>query len=163
MKASRGKSTQQKQALEMSVARETISRYETGKDRVNIDVARHYSKKYDNPSFAITVQHEYTGTGPILLDGPNADLHRSAVKEKTLEEMEEALNGLKNTSFVKPMGSLQLFEIQEVQKVLEELIEANTAISNLIATICVESKLSYRSLWADHYQFLIAEGYLLKD
>ena len=45
-------------------------------------VARQYSAKYDNPRFAITLQNQYTVTGPVLLDGENIDLHRSAIKEK---------------------------------------------------------------------------------
>lgn len=160
MKEDRGKSTQQKQALEMSVSRETISRYENGKDKLNIDVANQYSKKYDNPYFAMTLQNEYTGTGPILLDGESADLHRSAIKEKTLEELEEAFNRLKSTSLVKPLATLQIFEKQEVEKAIEELIEAQTAIGNLVAVLCLEGGFSYRDMWMEHYQHLMSEGYV---
>jgi len=160
MKELRGDDTQQKQALRMSIARETVSRYETGKDKVNIDVARQYSAKYDNPRFAITVQNQYTGTGPVLLDGENADLHRSAVKEKTLEELEEAFNRLKKTSLAKPLACLEIYEKQDLHDALEELIEASTAISNLVAVVCMESGISYKSLWLDHYNYLISKGFL---
>lgn len=163
MKQLRGNDTQQKKALEMSVARETISRYETGKDKVNIDVARQYSAKYDNPRFAITVQNEYTGTGPVILDGENVDLHRSAIKEKTLEELEEAFNRLKSTSLAKPLACLELFEKQDLHDSLEELIEASTAISNLVAVVCMESGISYKELWVDHYNYLISKGFLKGD
>lgn len=163
MKELRGADTQQKQALEMSVARETISRYETNKDRVNVDVARQYSAKYDNPRFAITVQNEYTGTGPVILDGENVDLHRSAIKEKTLEELEEAFNRLKSTSLAKPLACMELFEKQDLHDSLEELIEASTAISNLVAVVCMESGISYKELWVDHYNYLISKGFLKGD
>lgn len=163
MKELRGADTQQKQALEMSVARETISRYETNKDRVNVDVARQYSAKYDNPRFAITVQNEYTGTGPVILDGENVDLHRSAIKEKTLEELEEAFNRLKSTSLAKPLACMELFEKQDLHDSLEELIEASTAISNLVAVVCMESGISYKDLWVDHYNYLISKGFLKGD
>lgn len=163
MKQLRGTDTQQKQALEMSVARETISRYETNKDRVNVDVARQYSAKYDNPRFAITVQNEYTGTGPVILDGENVDLHRSAIKEKTLEELEEAFNRLKSTSLAKPLACMELFEKQDLHDSLEELIEASTAISNLVAVVCIESGISYKELWVDHYNYLISKGFLKGD
>ncbi|GEK30299.1 hypothetical protein KZO01_06080 [Kurthia zopfii] len=160
MKELRGDDTQQKQALKMSIARETVSRYETGKDKVNIDVARQYSAKYDNPRFAITVQNQYTGTGPVLLDGENVDLHRSAIKEKTLEELEEAFNRLKKTSLAKPLACLEIYEKQDLHDALEELIEASTAISNLVAVVCMESDISYKSLWLDHYNYLISKGFL---
>lgn len=160
MKEIRGNQTQQKTAGEMHVARETISRYETGKDKVNVDVANKYSKKYDDPRFAMTVQSEYTGTGPVWLDGPNADLHRSAIKEKTLEELEEAFSSLKDTCLSKPLRNLQTFEIQKVQDSLEELVEASTAISQLVAVICMEAGISYRDLWSNHYHYLASEGYL---
>lgn len=163
MKQLRGNDTQQKKALEMSVARETISRYETGKDKVNIDVARQYSAKYDNPMFAMAIQTEYTGTGPVLLDGENIDLHRSAIKEKTLEELEEAFNRLKSTSLAKPLACLELFEKQDLHEALEELIEASTAISNLVAVVCMEAKISYKDLWTDHYRYLVSQGLLKED
>ncbi|MFJ8261435.1 helix-turn-helix domain-containing protein [Rummeliibacillus sp. NPDC094406] len=163
MKDLRGNQTQQKTAGEMHVARETISRYETGKDKVNVDVANKYSKKYDDPCFAMTVQNEYTGTGPVWLDGPNADLHRSAIKEKTLEELEEAFSRLKETGLSKPLSNLQPFELQEVHEALEELVEAETAISQFIAVVCMETGISYRGLWMDHYRYLISQGFLKED
>lgn len=163
MKEMRAKETQQKQALDMSVARETISRYETNKDKINADVARKFSSKYDDPRFAMAIQTEYTGTGPILLDGPNADLHRSAVKEKTLEELEEALSRLKSTSLVKPLASMELFEKQDLHEALEELVEASTAISNLVAVLCMEAQISYRDLWMEHYHYLMSQGLLKED
>lgn len=162
MREIRGNKTQQKQALEMSVSRESISRYETNKDKVNAGVARQYSAKYDNPMFAMAIQTEYTGTGPVLLDGPNADLHRSAVKEKTLEELGEAFNRLKSTSLVKPLAAMELYEKQDLHDALEELVEATTAISNLVAVVCMEAKISYKDLWTDHYRYLVSQG-LLKE
>lgn len=42
--------------------------------------------------FALAVQHQYIGTGPIWLNGPNVDLHRCSVREKTIEELQEALD-----------------------------------------------------------------------
>lgn len=163
MKELRADNTQQKQAVTMSVARETISHYETSKDKVNAGVARKYAEKYDDPRLAMTIQQQYTRTGAILLDGENADLHRSAVKEKTLEELEEAFNRLRKTSLVKPLAAMELFEKQELREALEELVEANTAINNLVAVICMESKISYTELYADHYNYLISEGLLKGD
>lgn len=160
LKDLRGGSTQQKLANEMNVSREAISRYETSKDKINVNVAQRISKKYDDPRFAMTLQHEYTSTGPIWLDGPNIDLHRSAVKEKTLEELEEAIHKLRSTSLVKPMNNLTAYELHDVREALNELVEAQTAISHLVAVVCMEANINYAGLWENHYRALKSAGYV---
>ncbi|WP_312754062.1 helix-turn-helix transcriptional regulator [Rummeliibacillus suwonensis] len=160
LKEMRGKDHQQKLADEVHVSRETISKYENGRSKLPKDVSRMLTKKYDSPKLAITVRNEYTGTGPVWLDGPNADLHRSAVKEKTLEELQEAIQGLKNTCLVKPLKNLTAYELQNVHSTLEELVEVQTAIDHLIAVVCMEANISYTGLWSNHYRSLASAGYI---
>lgn len=160
MKKMRGGETQQQLAMEINVSRETVSRYENGSTRIPADVSRAMMQRHDNPQFAFAMRNEYTRTGPVWLDGPNVDLHRSSVKEKTLEELDEVTNALKNFSFAKPLKNLSNWEAPELEKLLEEVVEAITAMEHLAVVVCEEANISYTETWSKHYQQLRAKGWL---
>lgn len=160
MKEMRGGLHQQKFADELNVSRESISKYENGRSKVPADISRELTKKYNQPQFAVTIAQQYTGTGPVWLDGPNVDLHRSSVKEKTLEELEEAIHKLRSTSLAKPLVNLTSYELQSVRDALEELVEAQTAMAHLVAVVCMETGISYTDVWSQHYRSLQSSGYV---
>lgn len=158
LKELRGATTQQQLAFDMGVVRETISKYENGRSQVPADISRTLVDKFDNPKFAITVRNEYTNTGPKWLDGPNVDLHRSSVREKTIEELQEALDAISNTSLAKPLKQ-RIFEMRDIEEMLLEAVEAMTALDHFVAVVCTESKISYTGLWDKHYRELANAGY----
>ncbi|WP_225216045.1 helix-turn-helix domain-containing protein [Psychrobacillus faecigallinarum] len=160
LKEMRGEQTQLSLGLDINTTRETVSKYENGRSKVPSDISRTLVKKFDNAKFAITVRNEYTGTGPKWLDGPNVDLHRSSVKEKTVEEMKEALDLIVNTCLAKPLKKLQHFELQSVDSMLQEAVEAITALDHFIAVVCKEAEISYTEVWDKHYKALMSAGYL---
>lgn len=160
LKEVRGGDTQLQLAFEIGVGREAISKYENGRTRVPADVSRSIVDKYDDPKFALAVQHQYTGTGPRWLDGPNVDLHRCSVKEKTIEELQEALDSIKKTSLTKPAKVINPFERQNIEKMIEESIEAITALANFVAVNTQDFGLSYTNAWSNHYQYLEKAGYI---
>lgn len=159
LKELRGDKTQQQFAFEMGVVRETVSKYENGRSQVPMDISRNLVDKFDNPKFAITIRNAYTGTGPKWLDGENVDLHRSSVKEKTVEELQEALTAIINTSIANPLNTLKPFEYQDVESMLSEVVEAITALDHLVAVVCTESNISYTGIWDKHYTALARAGY----
>lgn len=160
IKEMRSKQTQEQLAMDLNVARETVSKYENGRSRVPADISRSLMERYDNPRFAITIRNEYTSTGPVWLDGPNVDLHRSSVKEKVLEEMKEALDKIEGFCMAKPLNRLQHFEFQAMESLIDESVEAITALEHMIAVICLEANISYREVWHRHYNFLASKGYI---
>jgi DNA-binding XRE family transcriptional regulator len=160
MREMRGKLHQQQLAQEINISRESISKYENKYTKIPVEVSRGLMKKFNNPHFAITLCQEYTGTGPVCLDGPNIDLHRSSLKEKALKDLEEALRNLRNTNFVKPLKNLTSYELHHLQETLNELTKTQTSIANLIANVCTESGISYVELWQQHYDSLQQSGYL---
>lgn len=160
LKEMRGEQTQLSLGFDLNLTRETVSKYENERSRVPADISRTLVNKFDNPKFAITIRNEYTGTGPKWLDGPNVDLHRSSVKEKTLEELGEAIETLSNFCLSKPLKKLQVFEKQALECVLDELIEAQTAIDHMVAVVCKEAEISYTGVWDKHYKSLMSAGYL---
>lgn len=160
LKEMRGSMYQQKLADKAHVSRETISKYENGRSKIPKDVSRILNKTFDNPKFAITLRQEYTGTGPVWLDGPNVDLHRSAVKEKTIEEMIETLEKLKNVDFSKPLRKLMPFEREEIKDLLSESVETITSLEHFVAVTCMDGDFNYIDIWNDHYSSLKANGFL---
>lgn len=160
LKELRGEQTQQQFAFDLGIVRETVSKYENGRSKVPADISRSIVNKYDNPRFAMTVQHEYTGTGPQWLDGENVDLHRCSVKEKTVEETQEALEAIRSINLATPLHAIKHFDIPRLEEVLEEAVEAITALHHFVAVICLESGLSYKGVWDKHYNDLEEDGYI---
>lgn len=160
LKEMRGEATQLSLGLDLNLTRETVSKYENGRSKVPPDISNKLMKKYDNPWFALQLQHEYTGTGPVRLDGPNVDLHRSSVKEKVLEELHDATNALESFSMSKPLKRLSSYEMTNLQNVLKEVVELITGADTLLAVVCEEANISYKQLWNDHYIHLRSAGYI---
>ncbi|TKI65601.1 helix-turn-helix transcriptional regulator [Lysinibacillus mangiferihumi] len=160
IKELRGAETQLSLGLDIGVGRERLSRYENGRAKVPSDISRTLVSRFDNPKLALTVQHEYTSTGPIYLNGPNVDLHRCSVREKTIEELQEAIDAIKKTSLSKPKDAINPFEKQLMMDTLEEAVEAQTALANFIAVMTDHMSISYTGVWDSHYQYLQKEGYI---
>lgn len=160
LKEVRGNKTQQQLAFELGVVRETVSKYENGRTSIPQDISKKLVEKYDDPKFVMTIRNAYTGTGPIWLDGENVDLHRSSVKEKTIEELKEALDAILKTCLAKPPKMIKHFERQEVENMLVEAVDAITALDHFVAVVCTEAQIGYREIWQKHYRKLASAGYI---
>lgn len=160
IKELRGAETQLSLGLDIGVGRERLSRYENGRAKVPSDISRTLVNRFDNPKLALAVQHEYTGTGPIYLNGPNVDLHRCSVREKTIEELQEALESITKTSLVKPSEAIEHFERNNILDMIEEAVEAATALANFIAVTTEHLGISYTGVWMDHYKYLQKAGFI---
>lgn len=160
MKEMREGETQQQLAMNLNVARETISAYENGRARLPQDISQKMMEKKQNPWFAFAIRNEYTKTGPMRLNGPNFDPHRSAVREKTIEEVEEVLGTLKAFSFAKPLQNISDWERPKVDLLAEHIVEAVTALEHTLAVLCEEAGLSYNEVWNRHYIELKSKGYV---
>lgn len=160
LKEVRGDKTQLQLGFEFNLGREAISKYENGRAKVPADISRSIVDKYDDPKFALAVQHQYTGTGPIWLNGPNVDLHRCSVREKTIEELEEAIVSIKKTSLSKPKEAINPYEKKNMMDMIEEAVEAATALANFIAVTTDHLGISYTGVWTSHYQYLQEEGFI---
>lgn len=160
MKEMRNGETQEQLAMKLNVSREAVSKYENGRAKPPADITRSMMQRNENPWFPLAIRNEYTQTGPIRLDGPNVDLHRSSVREKTLEELEEVMNILQKFSFAKPLRNLSHWEQPELEKLLEEVVEAITAMEHLAAVVCEEASISLVDTWDKHYTQLKAKGFV---
>ncbi|ANU28422.1 helix-turn-helix domain-containing protein [Planococcus versutus] len=152
--------TQEQLAMELNVSRESISKYENGHVRIPADITNILMAKADSPRLAFAIRNEYTKTGPIWLDGPNADLHRSSVREKALEEIAELVKCLTEFSFAKPLKNLSEWEKPKLHHLLEEAVEAITGLEHLLVVVCEETGISYTDVWQNHHTQLRAKGYV---
>lgn len=160
MREMRDGKTQEQLAMQLNVSREGISKFENGRSKIPPDISRSMMQMNDHPPFALALRNEYTKTGAVWLDGPNADLHHCSVKEKAVEEMEEALTALRDFNFARPLKSISSWEHPEVHRVLEETVEAITALETAVAIICKGLDFSYTGAWHNHYTQLKAKGYV---
>lgn len=160
MKEMREGETQQQIAMGLNVTRESVSAYENGRARLPQDIAQKMMEKKANPWFALAIRNEYTKTGPIRLNGPNFDGHRSAIREKTIEELKEVTGTLEAFSFAKPLQNISDWERPKVDVLAEHIVEAVTALEHTLAVLCEEAGLCYNEVWKRHYVELQAKGYV---
>lgn len=160
MREMREGETQQQMAMDLHVSREAVSKYENNERQIPPDISRKMMERKDSPRFALAMRHEYTRTGPVWLDGSNVDLHHASVKEKTLEEIGEAMTALREFNFARSLQNISHWERPEAEKVIEESIEAITALEHLVVIMCEKLNISSLDAWSNHYTQLRAKGWL---
>lgn len=163
LKELRKPDSQQQLALELNLSREAVSAYETERTKLPVDIAQRVMEKYDDPWFAINIANKYTGGAWVRkLDGEFAELNRSSVVLKTLEELDEAVTSIKKAPFVKHPKLLAAYELQDLKKSLLEAIDVIVAASHLVAVSCEEYGYSWNELWDEHTSKLVSNGYVSK-
>lgn len=156
----RGPLYQDEFATSLNLSREMISKIENGSRNIPRDITHHMIKKYNSPKLAITVQQEATGTGPIWLDGEATDLHRSAVKERAIEETREALEAIESTSLAVSLKNISGYRKTDVERMLKEVAQSIVTQQMFLSVICTEANVNYSELWDEVYSSLISNGYL---
>ncbi|RYM02779.1 XRE family transcriptional regulator [Sporolactobacillus sp. THM7-7] len=158
----RGNRTQQQMAFDLEgISRESVSSYETGRNPIPKDIASKAMRQFDDPRFALTVASEYTdGAWAPALDGPAADLYRTSVQTKCVEEFREAIEALQKAVLNVQPKYLDNFQKQDIEKSGEEIAEAITAANTYLMVVCKDYKISWLKIWARHKAKLIHKGFL---
>jgi transcriptional regulator with XRE-family HTH domain len=146
--------TQKELAEHINLSRSMVAEIEAGRRKLPRDVAPRAVKTLDSGFYAMEVAAEMTG-GSWVTKLNNVDLHRSAVKEKSLEELEEATQWIRKTSIANKSNTSE-----EIKKVLLESIDAIVALSHFVAVVCKEYSVSWVGIWREHRQKLKERGYL---
>ncbi|ELK47215.1 helix-turn-helix domain-containing protein [Halobacillus sp. BAB-2008] len=155
----RGK-TQQQLSMDMFQSREYVAKQENGDRKLTPSTVQHFTETYNDPWLALEAAFEYTGWGVTRLDGPAVDLHRSAVREKTLEELREAIEAMEKVKLTKHPSFTQSFELQDIERSAREHIDVIGASMTYVATLCQEYGLNWNQLWEDHHRKLQSRGYV---
>ena len=157
----RGKDTQTQLSFDINVAPSTVSAFETGYRKIPPDVASAAMEKFDDPRLAMEAANEYTaGAWTSWLDGPAVDLHRSSVKTKAEEELEEALEAIRKAKLNIHPDYLGNFDRDDIETSLGEAADAVTALNTYIAIICKEYRISWLKVWLKHKKKLISRGFI---
>lgn len=146
--------TQKELANRLNLSRSMVAEIERGNRRLPKDVAPRAVATLDSGFYAMEIAAELTG-GSWVTKLNNVDLHRSAVKEKSLEELDEAIVRLRRMSFAN-----KTIDKTELKVLLLELLDVIVATSHLVAVVCKEYSISWVGLWREHRQKLKQRGYL---
>jgi DNA-binding XRE family transcriptional regulator len=152
--------TQQQLSFEIFESRESISHQENGRYRVQPNISKYFAEKHNNPWVALEAAAEYTGWGPVKLDGEVVDLHRASVAMKTKEELTEALQAIESVCVANHPRSIREFDKKQLEEAILQGIDAIVALTQYVAVICDDYGFSWMKMWQQHRAKLKAKGFI---
>ncbi|MCY9593756.1 XRE family transcriptional regulator [Paenibacillus chitinolyticus] len=151
--------TQQEFSEIVPLDRTGLSKIEADKKKAPKDIMRIAAIALDDPRIALAAQAEVTGGAcPPWLS--KADLHKTTVHLKALEEIEEAFEAMKSTPITKRKDQLEMKDIHRIKNTIMECVEAITALTHYVAILCKEYTISWIGVWKEHRQELKEKKYL---
>jgi DNA-binding XRE family transcriptional regulator len=154
--------TQQQLSFEIYESRESVSHQENGRYRVQPNISKYFAEKHNNPWVALEAAAEYTGWGPVKLDGEVVDLHRASVVMKTKEELNEAMQAIESVCVANHPRSIREFDKQQLEEAILQAIDAIVALTQYVAVICIDYGFSWVKMWQKHRAKLQAKGFIRK-
>ncbi|NNU96304.1 helix-turn-helix transcriptional regulator [Anoxybacillus sp. EFIL] len=154
--------TQQQLSFEIYESREAVSQQENGRYRVQPNISKYFTEKHNNPWVALEAAAEYTGWGPVKLDGEVVDLHRASVAMKTKEELTEALQAIENVCVANHPRAIREYDKQHLEEAILQAIDAIVALTQYVAVICVDYGFSWLNMWKKHRTKLQTKGFIRK-
>lgn len=151
--------TQESIALVTHVSNSLVSKVICGARKPSQDIMQRTIEHYDDPRLYLAAMEEVTG-GACTPWLDNADLHKSNVHLKTIEEVNEALVALNRVPITKRKEQLTPEDLIEIREAIMECIEAITALMHDVAVLCKEYTFSWVKLWKEHRQDLKTKQYL---
>ncbi|MGZ0084549.1 helix-turn-helix domain-containing protein [Caldibacillus thermoamylovorans] len=152
--------TQQQLSFDIYESRESVSHQENGRYRVQPNISKYFAEKHNNPWVALEAAAEYTGWGPVKLDGEMVDLHRASVTMKTREELTEALEAIESVCVANHPRSIREFDKQRLEEAMMQAIDAIVALTQYVAVICMDYGFSWWKMWQKHRAKLQAKGFI---
>lgn len=147
------------------VHRTYISHLENGRVPDNPEVLRTLARELDC-AWLHKALHEALATLVFVhrkLDGENVDLHRSSVKAKTLEELEEAIEAVRGFDAVNKPGNVTDEQREQIiEGLMMELLGAENAIETMVAVICEEYGISVSEVYERFNKRMQSKGYQRK-
>ena len=153
--------TQKQLALELNISEQLVSHLERNRRNMQKETAERTLQLYDAPVYAMNIIREFSDgyTSPHL-NGKAVEWHRLAVEEFAVTEVQEAVQILAEVSLVKPPKENELEELNRIEDVIGELLDAEMAIGNLKAILADEYQLSLKSLSKKRIPTWKAKGWI---
>ncbi|MFL0198328.1 helix-turn-helix domain-containing protein [Clostridium sp. WILCCON 0269] len=144
------------------LSNKTISAIETGRRSLTRDNLKTICKKLDDPRIYFQAASEVTEDVFRLnwLDGEAADLHRAAVREKVLEELDEAVQAITVIKTYKNPKTCSRKDIEDIVQSIQETIDVYNASAIYIAVMCKAFNLDIREMFKVQKEKMINKGYI---
>lgn len=154
--------TQQELGQMSFLSDKTISAIETGRRNLTKDNLRIICKELDNPFIYFQAVSEVTGDVFNInwLDGEAADLHRAAVREKVVEEFDEAIQAISLVKTSKNPKTCTMEDVQNIVESIQETIDVYNASAIYIAVMCKEFNLDIQEMFKVQKEKLISRKYI---
>jgi len=148
-------------AMDLNVSPQLVSNIKHGHRKLQKDIAKSAMTTYDSPEFIMQLLYEFSEgyTSPVL-KGRAIEHHRLALEEFANEQMEEAQRILKEVSFIKPPGETTEQEKERIKEVIYELLDAKTAINNLIAILSKDYNISVKRCIKERKPYWKSKGWI---
>lgn len=158
-------STQAQIAALLNVSPKTVSAYETEERVIPSDLRPILVKHLDDLRVALAAADDANGgIGPVMLDPDRCDLSPVACTAKTDEELHEGDGKLdrllKALINVRRPSDLTDEKRAQIADDLLEFVEIETAIANLVDSVCRTTGISPTALYQRHREELRQKGYI---
>ena len=127
------KLTNEQLAMELNVSPSMISHLKNGRRPMQQDIAQASINMFENSEYMADLMRAFTSglTTPVLR-GKNIERHRMALAANAVKEMLEAIEAVKKMVLVKPPGTLDKNELQEIETIYDEMLEATIFSENFL-------------------------------
>lgn len=147
--------------LGVPYSQQMVSKIENGERTIADDMAPHFARALDHPAMFFELARELTGGfGPAWLNGTNVDLHRSSVREKCVEELDEAIQEIEKFRSAKPPHAEGDAERRRRKDHLLQVMDAVQAAYMYIGIQCEEYGFSLLQLSQEHFNKLRSLRYV---
>jgi transcriptional regulator with XRE-family HTH domain len=153
--------TQLEFAFEVNMSRSAIGMVEINERKLPPDVRRKAVEVLDDGWFTLAVIEEAAGHAFIpKLNGPKVDLHRSSVKNKTIEELPEALEAIQSVCVANHPDYIEQADRERLYEALIQCGDAVVALVHYIIVICKDYRFSWIQFWKDVRKKLKKKGFV---
>ncbi|MCP3741432.1 helix-turn-helix transcriptional regulator [Rossellomorea sp. BNER] len=135
--------TQQQLSFKLPISRESIAKYETGRQRFPKDLRAITAEAIDDEEYFFVRWNESAGDVSIpYLNGEFIEHHPTSMMILVKNESLEALDHLEKVCWFKPIHKQDESEREEMKKVVFEMLDAAASMINLVALITKEYQFS---------------------
>lgn len=154
--------TQQELGQTSFLSDKMISAIETGRRKITKENLKNICRELNDPRVYFEAVSEVTGDVFALhwLDGKAADLHRSSVKDKVIEELDEATKAINLTRIYNNPKCCTLEDKKAVSESIQETIDVYIASAIYIAVMCKEFNLNIQEMFKVQKEKLISRKYI---
>lgn len=154
--------TQKDLGKESLLSEKTISAIETGRRGITQENLKILCKELDDPRLYFEAASEICGDVFAInwLDGEAADLHRASVREKVIEELDEAIKAIYLTKTYKQPAACGGDDIKAIETSIKETIDVFDASAIYITVMCREFGLNIKDMFRLHKEKLIFKRFL---